>query len=149
MSVSLDLKDISLVHHKIPRHFKSWLSFRWALQDFPRNFLLRITWCSCTYLVDGKDNLNKNNGSLCLLIKKSWMPLRWYSVYLAFCDGWAQMPDGRAQIIDDWAQARSGPPLATPLRTIIFSTKSILKCIWRYFSLVILLQSAYFSKHSI
>jgi len=31
-----------------------------------------------------------------------------YSVYLAFCDGWAQ-------IIDDWAQARSGPPLATPL----------------------------------
>ena len=39
------------------------------------------------------------------------MPLsliQWYSVYLAFCDGWAQ-------IIDDWAQARSGPPLATPL----------------------------------
>ena len=46
------------------------------------------------------------------------MPLsliRRYSVYLAFCDGWAQVPDGWAQIIDDWAQARSGPPLATPL----------------------------------
>jgi len=43
------------------------------------------------------------------------MPLRWYSVYLAFRDDWAQVPDGWAQIIDDWAQARSGPPLATPL----------------------------------
>ena len=43
--------------------------------------------------------------------------IRRYSVYLAFCDGWAQVPDGWVQIIDDWAQARSGPPLATPLST--------------------------------
>jgi len=50
------------------------------------------------------------------------MSLRWYSVCIAFRDGWAQVPDGWAQvpdgwaqIIDDWAQARSGPPLATPL----------------------------------
>ena len=69
------------------------------------------------------------------------MPLsliRRYNVYFAFCDGWAQVPDGYnwaqvpdgcnwaqvpdgwAQIIDDWAQAHSGQPLVTPLLSWIF-----------------------------
>ena len=65
------------------------------------------------------------------------MPLsliRRYSVYLAFCDGWAQVPDGWAQIIDDWAQARSGPPLATPLTVVLrrHNKYGACNCIWIY-----------------
>jgi len=38
----------------------------------------------------------------------------------------AQVPDGWEQIIDDWAQARSGPPLATPLLCYSFVVVTVL-----------------------
>jgi len=47
-------------------------------------------------------------------------------VYEAFFDGWAQViiSDGWAQMTDGWANAHSGPPLATPLTVSIEARRS-------------------------